>query len=108
MTNIKEGDFCKAVEVGGHTIKVYYGYNEPELERGRIDLMPIYPNFIERPLYTTYGYAIVRADQDICKHFSPKPKASNEGWCNDCELFDKCEEFIGICKCPHNGVHKNE
>ncbi len=108
MTNIKEGDFFKVIEVGGRTIELRYGYYVPELERGRIDLMPIYPDFKENPLYTTDGYAIITADQDICEHFKPKLKISKECWCNDCAYIEKHEEFISICHCPMNRERRNE
>lgn len=100
MTNIREGDLCKIVEIEGHTFKIRYGYYEPELERGRNNPMPIYPDFLKEPLYTAAGHPFVTADQEICRYFSPKPKISGEGWCNDCRHLEKHDEFLGICKCP--------
>lgn len=107
MTEIREGDLCKIVEIGGHTFEIRYGYYDPELERGRNEPMPLYPNFLKEPLYTTDGYPLVTGDQDICKHFSPKPKISGEGWCHDCEFFEKHEEYLGICRCE-NRKRKND
>ncbi len=108
MNNIRDGDLYKIIELGGRTIELRYGYYDPALDRGRIDPMPIYPNFKKAPLYTADRYAIVTADQDVCEHFTPKPRISGEGWCNDCEYLEKHEEFLGICRCPMNRERKNE
>ncbi len=99
MTNIREGDLYKIVEIEGCTFEIRYGYYDPELERGNIDPMPVFPNFLKEPIYTAEGHPFVTADQEICRHFKPKPKVSGEGWCNDCDHLEKYEEFIGICKC---------
>ncbi len=100
MTNIREGDLCKIVEIEGHIFEIRYGYYDPELERERNDPMPIYPNFLKEPQYTAAGYPFVTADQEICQHFHPKSNISGEGWCNDCRHLEKHEEFLGICRCP--------
>jgi hypothetical protein len=102
MPDVKEGDFYKTIEIGGRKLELRYGYYNPELERGRIEPMPIFPNFKKTPLFTIEGEAFVTADQDICEHFQPKQKISGENWCNDCVYLEKHEEFVGLCKCPHN------
>lgn len=102
--NIREGDLCKIIEIGGRRFEIRYGYYDAELERPYNAPMPIYPDFLKDPMYTTDGYAFVTGDQDICNHFNPKPRISDEGWCNDCTLFEKHEEFIGICKCQKRRI----
>lgn len=100
MDSVKEGALYKLVKLGGRTIELRYGYYDAELERGNIELTPIYPNFYKDPLYTKDGIPFVTADQDICEWFNPKLEISSESWCNDCEYIEKHEEFIGLCKCP--------
>lgn len=100
MVGIKEGDLYRCFELGGRGIELRYGYYDPDLERGNIEPTPIYPNFKAHPLHTEDGTPFVTADQDICKHFDPKPDISSEGWCNDCKHFERHEEFIGLCRCP--------
>lgn len=97
-----EGDLYRRIEIEGVTLDVYYGYYHPASERGVLDPMPVFPNFAETPVYTEAGYPLVGADQPVCQHFSPKPRISDEGWCNDCahlELYDTC---LGVCRCPRN------
>ncbi len=96
--NIREGDLYKIVEVAGRSFEIRYGYS-CEDERNRWEPTPIYPDFLITPEYTAEGYPFATAYQDICEHYSPKPKVTGENWCNDCTLFDKQEEYIGICKC---------
>ena len=108
MRDIKEGDLYKVIEAGGRTFEIRYGYYDPALERGRTDLMPIFPNFIKDPLHTTDGCPFVTADQEVCEHFLPKSSVSGEGWCNDCEYLEHCEEFLGICRSPERRKRKNE
>ena len=108
MQGIKEGDLYKVITAGGRTFEIRYGYYDPVLERGHTDPMPIFPDFIKHPIYTTDGYLFVTADQEICEHFSPKSNISGEGWCNDCECLEHCEEFLGICRSPERRERKNE
>ncbi len=95
---VREGDLYKIVDVAGKSFEIRYGYS-CDGERARWEPIPIYPDFTASPEYTAEGYPFVTAYQDVCKYYSPKPKATEEGWCNDCILFDKQEEYIGICKC---------
>lgn len=97
--NIREGDLYKIAEVAGKAFEIRYGYT-CEGERALWEPTPIYPDFIAIPEYTADGFPFATAYQDICEHYSPKPKATGENWCNDCTLFDKQEEYIGICRCP--------
>ena len=95
---IREGDLHKIVTIADKSFEIRYGYS-CEGERARWEPSPIYPDFIASPEYTADGYPFATAYQDICEHYNPKPSASGENWCNDCTLFDKQEEYIGICKC---------
>ncbi len=103
---IKEGDLYKVIEIEGRTFEIRYGYYEPELERGKMDPIPVFPNFLKEPLRTADGYPFATADQEICRYFKSKPKISGEGWCNDCEFLEKLEDFLGICKNEKNKIKR--
>lgn len=98
----KEGDIYKSLEIEGVSFEIRYGYYDPELERGRIEPMPIFPNFEDDPQYTKKGYMFITADQAICKHFEPKSRESDEGWCNDCKHLELYESCLGVCRCENN------
>ena len=108
MSINKEGDLYKIIEIEGTRFEIYYGYENPEYERESNYPMPMFPNFKKNPQYTVSGFPFVTGYQDICEHFKPKPKISGEGWCNDCEYFDRCEEYLGICRCEARRERQNE
>ena len=108
MSKIREGDLYKSLNIDGVTLRIYYGYGSESEERYGWEPTPQYPNFQARPVYTAEGVPLVTADQDVCAHFYPKATVSGEGWCNDCVHLERYEEFIGLCRCPHNRVRQNE
>ncbi len=108
MDEIKEGTFYKSFEIEGVKFEICYGYEfDGERERGW-EPSPIYPDFTERPRYTPLGQPFASVYQEVCKHYEPIEKETDDDWCANCKLFDKREEFIGLCKCPHNRERKNE
>ena len=98
MKDIREGDLYKTIVIGDRIFEIRYGYTSEE-ERGRWAPVPIYPDFIKTPQYTSDGCPFVTAYQDSCPHYHSKPMATEESWCSDCRHFEKCEEYIGICRC---------
>lgn len=98
MKDIREGDLYKTIVIGDRIFEIRYGYTSEE-ERGRWAPVPIYPDFAKAPQYTTDGFPFVTAYQDSCPHYCSKPMATGENWCSDCKHFEKCEEYIGICRC---------
>lgn len=98
MKDIREGDLHKTVVIGDRIFEIRYGYTSEE-ERSRWAPVPIYPDFAKAPQYTTDGFPFVTAYQDSCPHYRSKPMATGENWCSDCKHFEKCEEYIGICRC---------
>lgn len=107
---IREGDLYKSVTVEDTVFEIYYGY-ACEQEREFWEPSPIYPDFLSSPVYTARGYPFATAYQDVCRHYLPKPDASNENWCNDCAYFNKYEEYIGVCRCEirrAKNVRQNE
>lgn len=98
MKDIREGDLYKTVVIGGVTFEIRYGYTSEE-ERERWDPAPVYPDFAASPMCTADGYPFATVYQDGCSHFYPNPMTTGEKWCSDCKHFEKCEEYIGICRC---------
>nr|MBQ8891217.1 hypothetical protein [Clostridia bacterium] len=101
-----EGELYRTLEIEGVTLDIFYGYYDPERERGVLEPMPIFPDFQNDPTYTELGYMLVNADGDVCEHFSPKAEGSEEGWCNDCRYLELHDTCLGVCRCEQN--RKNE
>ncbi len=99
MNKAEIGSLYKIIAVEDREFEIQYGfYSDAERELWS-EPTPIYPNFLEEPEYTGSGKPIIRADQDVCEHYDPKPDESGEKWCNDCIHFEPKEEIIGICNC---------
>lgn len=108
MENIKEGTLFKITEVEGTRFELYYGYTSEEERRRGWEPTPIYPDFIEQPLYTASGHMFVNAFQEVCPHYDKKPTQNDDDWCDLCKHFERGDDCIGVCKCPHNRERKNE
>ncbi len=96
MSDKKEGELFKTIEIEGVKFPVYYGYYSP-CDKGLSETVPIFPDFIKEPLYSLNGAPFVTADQDLCQFFKPKKTVSGENWCNDCKFFSQKGEIIGLC-----------
>ena len=69
----KEGDLFKVINLHGHTFQLYYGYYENcDRDNPAVDPMPIYPDFVAEPRFTSEGFAFVTKMQDPCKHYFGK------------------------------------
>ena len=97
MRDIREGDLHKIVIIGENVFEIRYGYTSEE-ERNRWEPVPIYPDFVSKPEYTKEGLPFATVYQDGCHHFRAKPLAFEERWCGDCRYFEKCEDYIGVCR----------
>ena len=97
----KEGDLYKVIKAYGKTFELRYGYYE-EMDRYSKynDPVPIYPNFIENPVYTDEGIPFATATQDPCKHFDGN--RDQDSTCYNCSYYNKYEELLGTCTCPKN------
>ncbi len=99
----KEGELYKVIEAHGKTFELRYGYYEDrDRQNPHIEPMEMYPNFIEKPLYTDEGIPFVTAMQSICKQFKLKSKECDEGvdnTCYNCAHYEQCQELLGLCKC---------
>ena len=100
----KEGDFYKTITAHGKTFELYYGYYD-EIDRRNPNCSPVemYPNFKENPQYTDKGNPFVTAMQKTCENFKLGAGRIDEGednMCLYCAHYEKCEELLGICKCP--------
>ena len=103
----REGDIFDIVHVGGHQFTIRYGYYE-EAERGKVDPIPIYPCFIRNPMYTVEGYPLVTRIQDVCEHYCTDEDSGGDGWCADCIHCQNAHEEIGICRCVHRHISRQE
>lgn len=98
MERIKEGDLYKTVIFQGKIFTLFYGYYEP-YERNHTEPIPIYPDFIKKPLYNDEGYPIVTQMQMLCEYGNSK---FSDGFCADCRYFQKGTDLFGLCLCQNN------
>ena len=105
----KEGNVYKVITTFGKTFELKYGYYE-ECDRQSPLCRPvvIYPDFIKEPVYTDSGEPFVTMVQDACKSYMGETKRTPDTTCAECKYFERGEDWIGICKCPHNRERKNE
>ncbi len=108
MNKIRDGDLYRTVEISGVRFEIRYGYSTEEERKRGWEPSPIYPNFKKRPQYSSDGYPFATAFQDVCEHYAPNPNASKEGWCHDCQYFQKQETHIGLCRCKLRKKHTEE
>ena len=101
----REGELYRIIEAHGRTFEIYYGYyDEADRQNSYVEPMEMYPNFIESPAYTETGVPFVTAMQPPCRHF--KGEADMDNTCYQCAYYERCEELLGICTCPHNKKEK--
>ena len=105
----KEGTLYKVITTFGKTFELKYGYYE-ECDRQSPLCRPvvIYPDFIKEPVYTDSGEPFATMVQDACKSYMGETKRTPDTTCAECKYFERGEDWIGICKCPHNRERKNE
>ena len=108
MNEIRVGDLHKTIEIEGVMFNIYYGYDSDEERIRGWDPTPIYPDFEKRPQYTKEGIPFTLAYGGPCRHYDRFDKEAEDDWCANCTMFDKREEFIGLCKCHMNRAWKNE
>ncbi len=93
----KEGDIYKIIELDGRTFALKYGYySEHEREKGWP--VPIMPDFITEPSFSSGGFPYATRIQDSCEHYRPKNQ-KGDFWCGDCEYYSNAKEDIGLCLC---------
>ncbi len=103
MKKPNEGDLYKSIEIEGTRFDIYYGY-ETEEEKTRWDPSPVYPYFPDQPQYTKDGIPFAVAYQDVCEYYDPFVTETDFHECDNCRLFDKREEFVGLCKCQKRWI----
>ena len=102
----REGDLYAVIQTFGSTFELRYGYYESCDRDGPPDV--IYPNFKEQPQYAADGKPFVTRMQDACSHYCARHKRHPDSTCADCKYFQRGEDWIGICKCPHNRERRYE
>ena len=98
MSNIRDGDVYRTIKIENTSFEIRYGYYE-DFEREHGEPVPIYPDFISRPIYTDDGTPFATAMQDACDHFEG---GDSEFGCYGCKYFEECEDFIGLCHLEAN------
>ena len=95
----KEGELYRVIEAHGRHFEIYYGYYD-EMDRQNPSLPPLemYPDFKQKPIFTEEGIPFVTAMQAICEYYLGDGDEDNT--CYQCNHFEKCEELLGVCKCP--------
>lgn len=97
MERVKEGTLFKTISLFGKSFEIRYGYYA-DYERDNEDNepIPIYPDFLQAPVYTDDGYPFVTQMQDLCEHGESDQK---EAYCIDCPYYVHGDELIGTCRC---------
>ncbi len=93
-----EGELYKVYEVGGYTFEIQYGYYA-ENERGRVEPLPIFPDFRKEPVYTEDGYQLAALIHSACQYYK-SDRARPERHCGDCIHYSEPTQEIAICRCP--------
>ncbi len=95
----REGELYKTVMLHGHTFELCYGYYEEcDRENPVIDPMPIYPDFLKEPKYTSQGLPFVTKMQDACIYYIGKQIKDRD--CAECKYYKHGEDLLGVCTCP--------
>ena len=94
----KEGTLYKTLRIKEATFEIRYGYYE-DFERARGEPVPIYPDFKEKPQYTSDGRPFVTAMQDPCRYFDGSDKSLG---CFGCSYYSSADDLIGLCNMEHN------
>ncbi len=97
----REGELYKILQIHDRQFELRYGYYELcERENPVQEPMPIYPDFVTSPQYTSEGFPFVTMMQDICPYFSGERDCFSE--CAECGFYRHGDDLIGICACPAN------
>ncbi len=102
----KEGELYKIYEVGGYTFEIRYGYYE-ENERGRVEPLPIFPDFRKKLVYTEDGYPLTSLIHSSCQYYKSQ-EARPENYCGDCIHYSVPKQEISICKCEERRRNEND
>ena len=92
----KEGELYKELTAFGVTFPIYYGYYE-DFERATSPPIPIYPDFVTKPVYTKEGYPFVTEMQDMCECGIPRRETLSDRCCGNCLAYRRGQELLGIC-----------
>ncbi len=105
-TNLnREGDLYEIIEFCGKRYEIRYGYYA-DLERDRMDPVPIYPLFYESPEYSPEGYPIATRIQIPCDEYQLRDENINNEECADCKYFECGENGkFGLCKCENRRLN---
>ncbi len=107
-----KGDKYGEFTVGGHSFTVRYGYiDEQDRLTERMPgehLAPVFPDFIQTPMFDEYGAPLSSDTQDPCEYYAPERPESPEDWCRDCMFYPHDKPQIGICSCEARKMPKED
>lgn len=100
MERVAEGTLFKNISLFGKMFEIRYGYYaDYERENEENEPIPIYPDFLQSPIFTDDGYPFVTQMQTPCQHGECH---HTDACCADCPHFLHGDELIGICRCEKN------
>ena len=101
LSEVKEGDLFKRIELDGEIFEIRYGFYEACDRLNRFaEPIPLYPDFTRYPCYSKAGVPFATEMQPPCEHFVGQCDADSV--CGDCEFYRHGDELLGQCICPHN------
>ena len=95
----KEGDLYRIYTVDDCTFEIRYGFYE-EKERYLVEPLPIFPDMVTAPVYTSDGVPVTAYVQAPCSYYNPCMPQQPEEWCGDCLHYDGGQKKMGRCLCP--------
>ena len=102
---ILEGTVYKVITIDNTVFEIRYGYDSPEEKKRGWEPTPLYPDFTEHPQYDSEGCPFATVYQEVCRHYRPRETVPKEKWCENCQYFEKHEQYIGICRCEKMRHH---
>ena len=98
VCSVKNGELYKSVEVEGVRFDIYYGYESENVKRLGWEPTPQYPDFNTQPTFSPQGKRFTLTYGEICNDYQPISKTTERICCQNCKLFNKKEEYIGLCE----------
>lgn len=106
MDHIKEGSLYKLIDLYGTKFEIKYGYYEDKDRHSKYsEPIPIFPDFIKKPIYSKNGQPFVTHMQDKCIHYIGDKDNDS---CYKCKHFIKGIDLIGLCSCPSRSKQEDK
>ena len=99
MGNALEGELFRSFEIEGVRFDIYYGYESDSVRLRGWEPTPQYPDLLSEPIFTPKGQRFCLTYLEACERFDPISPGTERRCCATCRLFDRREEYVGICRC---------